>query len=180
MNKIKNKRPALLVIDLQEGIVDLPSQQASQSVIENSILLGKKFNEKAWPVFIVNVAGRPIGITENNQNSVQSSHWGDIISPLKDQPNYHYITKYSWGAFHNTELNQVLKALNISDVYITGIASSMGVDSTARQAFDLNYNVVIVKDAIADASSICHSHVCEHIFPKIALLQPTQQVIDSL
>lgn len=180
MNNTQKGRPALLVIDLQQGIVELPAQEASQTVIENSRLLGQMFSKKGWPVFIVNVAGRPTGMTQNNQNSSQSSNWGEIIFCLRDNPNYHYITKYSWGAFHNTALHQRLSELNTSDVYITGIASSMGVDSSARQAFDLNYNVVIVKDAIADVSSVCHSHVCEHIFPKIALLQSTQQVIDSL
>ncbi|MFA0339631.1 isochorismatase family cysteine hydrolase [Vibrio breoganii] len=177
------KHSALIVIDLQEGIVDKVPEEVVTTVIENSIELCEVFERAELPVFIVNVAGRAKGLTQLQQEASQSAQaspapvWGSVIKRLGNKPRFKYLTKYSWGAFTNTGLDEQLKEQGITHVYLTGIATSVGVESTARQAFELDYNVVIVEDAIADMDPVCHQHSCERVFPKMSLLMKTEELL---
>ncbi|GEA61270.1 isochorismatase family cysteine hydrolase [Vibrio comitans] len=180
-----SKHSALIVIDLQEGIVDKVPTEIAAPVISNSLALCEAFERAQLPVFIVNVAGRTKGLTDVQQRapqSVQSSSatvWGPVIESLSNNPNFKYLTKYSWGAFTNTGLDEQLKNLGITHIYLTGIATSVGVESTARQAFELDYNVVIVEDAVADMDLVCHQHSCEKLFPKMSVLMSSEQIINA-
>ncbi|GEM81261.1 isochorismatase family cysteine hydrolase [Vibrio superstes] len=178
-----SEHSALIVIDLQEGIVDKVPAEVATSVISNSLALCGAFERARLPVFVVNVAGRAKGLTEVQQRASKRAQassatvWGPLIESFSNNPNFKYLTKYSWGAFTNTGLHDQLKAQGITDVYLTGVATSVGVESTARQAFELDYNVVIVEDAIADMDLICHQHSCERVFPKMSVLMSSEQII---
>ncbi|GEA52758.1 hydrolase [Vibrio inusitatus NBRC 102082] len=177
------KHSALIVIDLQEGIVDKVPTEVATPVVNNSLELCGAFERAKLPVFIVNVAGRSKGLTELQQRASQSDQaspetvWGTVIESFSNKPRFKCLTKYSWGAFTNTVLDEQLKQQGITHVYLTGIATSVGVESTARQAFELDYNVVIVEDAIADMDSACHQHSCEKVFPKMSVLMTTKEIL---
>ncbi|ANP77254.1 isochorismatase family cysteine hydrolase [Vibrio sp. 10N.222.54.B12] len=176
-----SKCSALVVIDLQQGIVDQLPETVSRPIIENSLALCDAFDDADLPVIIVNVAGRPQGRTELQNKAAQPDAskivWGEVIESLRLNPNYRYLTKYSWGAFTNTDLQKQLCEQGITDIYLTGVATSIGVESTARQAFELGYNVVIVEDAIADMNPMNHQHSCQNIFPKLSVLAKAQDLL---
>lgn len=180
-----SEHSALIVIDLQEGIVDKVPTEIAAPVISNSLELCEAFDRAQLPVFIVNVAGRAKGLTDVQRRSSQSAQaspetvWGGVIESFGNNPRFKYLTKYSWGAFTNTGLDEQLKEQGITHVYLTGIATSVGVESTARQAFELDYNVVIVEDAVADMDLVCHQHSCEKLFPKMSVLMSTEQIIKA-
>ena len=84
---------------------------------------------------------------------------------LHGQPADHIVTKQRWGAFLGTDLDAYLRGQGVTQVVLTGIATSAGVESTARSASDLGYHVTLVVDAMTDRSAEAHRHSVEAIFP---------------
>ena len=63
---------------------------------------------------------------------------------------------------------------------MTGIATSAGVESTARSAYDLGYNVVLVTDAMTDRDAEVHRLSVEKVFPRLGKTDTTARVLQLL
>jgi nicotinamidase-related amidase len=90
------------------------------------------------------------------------------------------VTKRAWGAFTGTGLDAHLKGLGVTEVVIVGIATSAGVESTARQAHELGYNVALAIDAMTDRSAEAHANSLTRIFPRLGETETTQEIIALL
>lgn len=90
------------------------------------------------------------------------------------------MTKRTWGAFTGTGLNEHLRSLGVTEVVIAGIATSAGVESTARQAHELGYNVALAVDAMTDRSAEAHTNSVTRIFPRLGETGVTQEIIALL
>ena len=86
---------------------------------------------------------------------------------LNRQPSDHLVTKRTWGAFSHTGLDAHLKNLGVTQVVIVGVATSAGVESTARQAHELGYNVALAVDAMTDTNPDAHANSVARIFPRL-------------
>ncbi len=161
-------KTALIIIDLQHGIVALPTCHSADTVIEKSVALASAFRKHNLPVVNVNVAGGAPGRNEMpKSDQPHADNWAELVSELNAQPDDLYITKHSWGAFNRTVLHEKLQALGVTQVVVVGIATAIGVESTARQAFELGYNVTIATDATTDLNMDTYINSCERIFPKL-------------
>ncbi len=99
---------------------------------------------------------------------------------LDAQPSDHIVSKQRYGAFIGTDLDAYLRSRNVTQVFITGVSTSAGVESTARSAFDLGYNVVLVTDAVTDRNPEAHRHTIESVFPRLAETTTTPDVLNHL
>ena len=99
---------------------------------------------------------------------------------LNAQPDDLLVTKRTWGAFTNTDLEARLKALGVTQVVIIGVATSAGVESTARHAHELGFNVTVALDAITDLSLEAHDNSVARIFPRLGETGSTQEIVDLL
>lgn len=172
---------ALVIVDLQHGIVALNTCHPVSSVIDNCCKLIAAFRQLALPIVFVNVNGTAPGRTDNAKSVAQRPpNWSQLIDVLQPQQGDILITKKTWSAFTNTELHSKLTSRNISQLVIGGIATSMGVESTARQGFELGYNVTLPTDAITDFDINIHNNSLSFIFPKIAETGTTEDVITTL
>jgi nicotinamidase-related amidase len=68
----------------------------------------------------------------------------------------------------------------VTQIFLTGVATSAGVESTARSAYDLGYHVVLVVDAMTDLNAEAHRHTVERIFPRIGETETTERVLEVL
>lgn len=172
---------ALILIDLQHGIVALPTAHASADVVQRANMLADAFRSHDLPVVLVNVSGAPAGRVEQPCSTAgRPANWSDLVPALNPQPQDHRVTKRSWGAFTATDLDVYLKQRGVTQVVIAGIATSMGVESTARQAHELGYNVTLATDAMTDTSVDVHLNSLTRVFPKIAETGSTQAIIELL
>ena len=80
------------------------------------------------------------------------------------------VTKRQWGAFHGTELDLQLRRRGIRTIVLGGVATHMGVESTARGAWEHGYNLVILKDATASLVGEAHEASMKYVFPRISRL----------
>ena len=174
-------RPALVVIDLQKGIVGMPTAHPIQGVIRNAVALAEAFRREKLPVVLVNVDGAPPGRAERSFSLGQlPAGWSDLIPELNRQPGDHVVTKQTRGAFTNTGLEQYLRQAGVTQVIVVGVATSSGVESTARQAHELGFHVVLVIDAMTDTDAEAHHNSVTRIFPKMSETGTTQQLLDLL
>ncbi len=96
---------------------------------------------------------------------------------LDAQPCDLRITKRQWGAFYGTELDLQLRRRGIRTIVLAGIATNIGVESTARDAFERGYNQVLVEDAMASMAAEMHDFAVQSIFPMIGLVRSTEEVL---
>ena len=99
---------------------------------------------------------------------------------LNAQPSDHRVTKRTWGAFTNTDLEAYLRGQGVTQVVLVGVATSIGVESTARYAHELGLNVTLVVDAMTDRNADAHINSITRIFPRLGETGTTQEVLDLL
>ncbi|TBW33803.1 cysteine hydrolase [Siculibacillus lacustris] len=174
-------KTALIVIDLQKGIVSLLATHPIEAVIERVGTMSAAFRAQGLPVVLVNVAGVAPGRTEQRRlDGAFPTGWTDLVPELNRQPQDHVVTKHTPGAFTNTGLDAHLRALGVTQVVIAGVATSNGVEVTARQAFELGFNVTLAIDAMTDANAEAHTYSITRVFPRIGETGTTRDIIDLL
>ena len=174
--------PALVVIDLQKGII----AGSVAHVVPSAAALANAFRAHNLPVVLVNVTGRAPGRTDADSRGGHGSTgtlpagWADIIDELEPQPGDHLITKRRRSAFHDTGLDTLLRDLGVTQVVLAGVSTSAGVESTARSAHDHGYHVVLGTDAMADHDPDSHRHSLERVFPKLGETATSAGIIEFL
>jgi nicotinamidase-related amidase len=168
---------ALVVIDLQKGIVDMPTAEPAGEIVARAARLANAFRERGLPVVLVNVAGRAPGRTDTKLNFAPAPDWAELVAALDRQPSDYTVTKHQFGAFEGTALEQILRRRGVTQIFLAGISTSIGVESTARQAYDKGYHVVLVTDAMTDRDADMHRHSIEKVFPRIGETAATNEVL---
>jgi len=172
---------ALIVIDLQKGIVGRATTHPTAEIVERSAELARAFRRRGLPVVLVNVTAVPPGRTDGGpHNYAFPEGWAELVPELEAQAGDVLISKQCPGAFLGTTLDETLRRHGVTQVFVTGIATSIGVESTARSARDLGYNVVFVVDAMTDMSAENHLHCVEKIFPRFGETDTTEAVLQVL
>jgi nicotinamidase-related amidase len=176
-----DSKAALLVIDLQKGVIVM-APSLSEQVIVNSAKLANRFRERGLPVVLVNVTGVAPGRNDAGRRSLQGlpADWSELVAALDPQPQDLRVSKQCYGAFAHTLLDESLRKQGVTQVFMTGVSTSVGVESTARAAYDLGYNVVLVSDAMADRDPEMHRHSVEKFFPKLGEVDTTENVLKML
>jgi nicotinamidase-related amidase len=173
---------ALIVVDLQKGIVGLPTAHPAADIIAQTVRLLAAFRARKLPVVLVNVSAGAPGRTEAPRfdTSALPASWTDLIPELEQQKGDILVTKRSWGAFANTDLAQQLKALGVTQIVVTGVATSIGVEATARQAYELGFNVTLASDAMTDLRPDAHAHSLAQIFPRLGETGTVEDILALL
>jgi len=178
-------KPALVIIDLQKGLSAIPMAHRMADIVQRSATLAAAFRKHTLPVVLVNVDGRAPGRTEmTGANRIEASpnpDWTAIIDELGPQPEDLRITKQRAGAFHGTGLDMRLRDLGVTQIVLTGIATTMGVESTARAAHEHGYHVVLATDAMTDRDADAHHNSITRVFPRLGeTTTTTTDILDML
>ena len=106
-------------------------------VVRHAVALIEAFRGRALPVVLVNVAGRAPGRTEQPRGHQDlRAGWTDLIPEQNRQPRDHVVTKHTPGASPGPALKPTWRAAGVTQVVVTGVATSNGVEVTARQAYE--------------------------------------------
>jgi nicotinamidase-related amidase len=176
-----DEKVALVTIDLQKGIVQIPTAHAISDVLTNAAALAASFRARNLPVVLVNVAGRSAGRSDVSWPMRDlPSDWTELVPELNAQPTDLRVTKKSWGAFLTTDLDAQLRSLGVTQIVLAGVSTSIGVESTARSAYELGYNVVLAADAMTDRDAASHQHSLEKIFPRLGQVEATAGILAHL
>jgi nicotinamidase-related amidase len=162
-------RTALVVIDLQKGLLAYPTLHPLAEISVRAGELATAFRRRGLPVVLVNAAARAPGRTDQPRSALaQAADWLEFVPELGQQPDDIVITKTSPGAFGDSSLAADLRARGVTQLVIAGVSTSNGVEATARAAYDLGFNVTLPVDAMTDMGVESHTHSIERVFPRIA------------
>jgi nicotinamidase-related amidase len=180
-------RPALIVIELQKGFMTRPTAHPVDEIVRRAAQLAGAFRDKGLPVVLVNVTGMAPGRTDadwfeqaEEDEQILPPDWADLVTELDAHPDDVLITKQRWGAFHDTALHERLQELGVTQIVLAGVRTSVGVESTARAAYEHGYHVVLATDAMTDGSAAAHQNSVERIFPDLGETTTTDEVLDLL
>lgn len=176
---------ALVLIDLQKGITT-PGRApyASEDVVARAKSLAERFRADGSTVFLVHVHWAKDYSDALNQPVDQPAQlpadglppgFSDFADGLKQDGDI-IIHKRNWGAFHGTDLDLHLRRRGIQTIVLAGIATNIGVESTARDAWERNYSLLVVEDACTTNSAEAHAVSFKHIFPRISRVVKTADV----
>jgi nicotinamidase-related amidase len=184
---MKAEKTALIVIDLQKGIVNRESSPyTGVQVVQNASRLMNAFTEQGAFVVLVRVSsvdGKDMlkPKTDSRINPVQLPEgWDSFVPQLANMKKAHIITKRQWGAFYGTDLDLQLRRRGIDTIVLCGISTGIGVDTTAREAYQHGYNQIFSTDAMTASTKEEHDYVCNYIFPRIGQLRTTEEIVLSL
>jgi len=181
---------ALVLIDLQRGI--LPFAQGPHSpeqVLEASARLAKRFRALGAPVVLVRVGWspdfadalrQPVDRPAPMPPGGMSAQWWEQPAELEVAPTDIQITKRQWGAFYGTELDLQLRRRGISTIVLGGISTHVGVESTARAAWEHGYALVLAEDAMSSNDAALHRSSVEHVFPRLGRVRSTETILAAL
>ena len=187
--KIEPSRTALVVIDLQRGIVQLPSApRPAAEVVARATQMANALRSAGGTVVFVRVTPsqdmkdglKPITDAPPRAAAAPPPEWSELVPELKPEPNDILITKRQWGAFYGTELDLQLRRRGVDTIILCGISTSIGVESTARDAYERGYNQIFAEDAMAAREPVEHAHTTGLILPRMGLVRSTQQILTAL
>jgi ureidoacrylate peracid hydrolase len=113
-------------------------------------------------------------------NTCREGTWGaefyDGIAPRSDE---RIVVKHRYSAFINTDMNTVLKAKGIESVLVTGIATNVCVETTARDAYMFDYYVTMVGDCSAAYDPKLHESTLENMRRHFGLVANSDEIIQT-
>ncbi len=183
------KNTALVLIDLQQGIVSRPTlaPYSGTEVVAHAVRLAMRFRATGGLVVPVHVVFSEDGGDALRMPTDASLRGGDpppdfsdFVGKISPQPGDLVITKRQWGAFYGTELDLQLRRRGIDTIVLAGIATNFGVESTARDGFERGYTQIFVEDAMSSISAEAHAFACRTILPLLGRVRSTDQVLAAL
>jgi nicotinamidase-related amidase len=181
---------ALVLIDMQKGILGMPlAPYGAAQLVENAVALGKRLKEAGGSVVLVNVAfandhadrlSQEVDAPMQVRPGGMPAEWSEFVPEIASLQMDVVITKRQWSAFHGTELDLQLRRRGITTIVLGGVATNFGVESTARDAWQHNYAVVIAEDACASMGADLHEFSVEKILRRVARVRSTAEILAGL
>jgi nicotinamidase-related amidase len=200
-DRLEARRTALLVFDLLEGHVnkDADSRARFAPVIANAARLVAAVREAGATVVYAKADHRADRATSahtlrDTDNRLRPLNPGqtegplltagtgetDVVKEVAPRPEDVIVPKHRWSAFHGTYLDLALRTKGIDTLILVGGSTDVGIASTAFAARDFDYNLVIASDACTSPERDNHDQLMRRVFPRMARVRTTAQVLAML
>ncbi len=181
-------RTALVLIDLQREIVAAPTgPHHAKDIITRATSLAAALRAAGGLVVLVRVDVGPNGalLVQPRTDFTPPGHdlpdgWNDFVPEFDPTPTDIVVTKYQWGAFHGTDLDLQLRRRSIGTIILGGISTHVGVESTARNAYEHGYEQLFAEDAMTDHDPDAHLHTVQRVLPRLGRVRTTRAILDAL
>jgi nicotinamidase-related amidase len=190
MDRLDPRTTALLLLDLQKGILGIAAggPHSGAEVVANGGALAKRFRQLTSTVILVRIAWSRDGGDVPRQPVDRSpplpaqlpANWLEFPAELAVADSDILIFKRQWGAFYGTDLDLQLRRRGIKTIVLGGVSTNIGVESTARAAWEHNYALVLAEDVMSGQSPENHRFAIEQIFPRLGLVRKTAEILAAL
>ena len=165
----------------------MPTVHPATAILANAARLARAFRARQLSVVRVRVAFSPDGgdmlktrTDAAGPTGPRAPDFSELCEEIGSGPSDIVITKHQWDAFYGTELDLQLRRRKITGIVLGGISTSIGVESTARHARDLAYEIAIARDAVTDTNRDAHENSLQRIFPRLGQVDTTDAIIAAL
>jgi nicotinamidase-related amidase len=189
LSTLDPRRTAFLTLDIQTALVDFYAKAKEDFVRAVTSLLACARTLNAT-VIHVKVGFRPGFPEVSERNRLFSSltknpdyakmlntEWLNLHPALEARPDEPVVAKPRISAFEGTDLKVLLRSKDIDTLVLFGIITSGVVLSTALEAMDQDYRVLIVRDACADSDPELHACLLDRLLAKRTDVVTTAQVV---
>ncbi|WP_421412718.1 hydrolase [Serratia plymuthica] len=190
MLKLDTQTTALVLIDLQNGILPYAGgPHSAESVVAHGAQLAARFRSLGAPVILVRVGWsdtfadalkQPVDRPTPSPAGGLPANWWEFPESLAVSDGDILVTKRQWGAFYGTELDLQLRRRGIKTLVLGGIATNIGVESTARAGWEHGYELVIAEDLCSAQNTEMHRFAFDNIFPRLARVRSTGEILAAL
>ncbi len=196
-------RAALLVVDLQNDFVragapqEVPEARASLPLVAGLIAATRRAGR---PVLYTRYTAGPVGThqawfspecgpeqrscwrgVERAYDDVAAHRFGhDVVDELTPAAGEVVVDKYGYGSFHNTLLDDALRAVHVSQVWVVGTVTQICVEQTVREGFARGYEMVVAADGVSSFAADLHAATLKNLAHKFALVVPTAELTAAL
>ena len=180
------KTTALILIDLEHAIVSRElAPYSAEDVVSRSAKLAEAVRASGGTAVYVHVLITDVlSLPADRENPRPDGPIPPEASELVPEAGFRegdvLITKRQWGAFYGTNLEQQLRRKGIRTIIMAGIATNMGVESTARAAHDQGYELVFAEDAMTSISAEAHEFSVQTMFPMMGRVRSSDEIIAAL
>ncbi|MCW3813243.1 isochorismatase family protein [Micromonospora sp. DR5-3] len=172
MDALDPRRTAVVLIDLQRRIVDLPTApHTGPEVVDRCVALAEAARAAGATVVVVRV-DRP-GPDPQPAGS-------ELLAEVAPRDGDVSVVKHSWGAFHETGLDEALRARGVDTLVIGGLVTNFGVEQTARIGDEIGYRVVLPHDAMSGLDGYAHEFAVDYVFRRLGTVCTTEEAIAAL
>ncbi len=185
MLRLDPKTSALVLIDLQKGILARDTAPRSTGeIVASARDMAAKFRAAGAPVVWVTVnwaadysdaLRTPVDEASPRPPGGLPPGFAELVDGLAEPGDLH-VVKRQWGAFYGTDLDLLLRRRGVETIALGGVATNMGVESTARAAWEHGYALVVLEDLCASMSVELHEFATTKIFPRIARVRASAQI----
>ena len=204
VNQLDTKKTGLLFFDLlnvyYHGAPE-ETQKRMKPVVDNAVRLMDAARKASIPVFYAMANHRKDGqirsmiVTDTDMRlrpwpnddcsptvhgATEGSWEQKVIDEIAPRPEDTIIPKYRWSTFHQTYFDLALRSRGIDTIIISGGAVDVGVASTVYAARDLDYNVIVVRDACSNSHEDSMAAFMNTVFPRMARVRSTDQVLEMI
>jgi nicotinamidase-related amidase len=205
VNHFDASKTAILFFDILNGYYhsgNAAAQARMKPWVDNAVRLMKAGRAAGLPIFFAKGNHRPDNatsaliltdtdnalnpwpdgrVTKGKMHVIGGDKSSDPIPELEPQPDDYTIPKYRWSAFFQTYLDLALRSRGLDTIIISGGSTDVGVTSTVYSGRDLDYNMIIVRDACGTShDNRAHDMLMELVFPRMARVRTANQVIDMI
>jgi len=205
LNQIELKKTAILFFDILNGYYHEASEAnkaRKKPMVEGAVRLMKAGRHAGIPIFFAKGNHRADGatsgriltdtkidlkpwsdgvVTHERPVALQGGTGSDVIPELDPRPDDYYIPKYRWSAFHQTYLDLALRTAKIDTLIVSGGSTDVGVAATVFAGRDLDYNMIVVRDACATIhDQRAHDVLMDLMFPRMCRVRTTDQVLQMI
>ena len=205
LNQIELKKTAILFFDILNGYYHEASETTKarkKPMVDGAVRLMRAGREAGIPIFFAKGNHRadsatgallltdttidrkpwPNGVVAKDiPVAVDGKSGSDVIPELDPRPDDYYIPKHRWSAFHQTYLDLALRSANIDTLIVSGGSTDVGVAATVFAGRDLDYNMIVVRDACATIhDQRAHDVLMDLVFPRMCRVRTTDQVLQMI
>jgi nicotinamidase-related amidase len=196
-------KPALVVVDMQNDFVrvgaplEVPESRPTIAVHQSVIAACR---ERELPVIYTKFVAGPLrtqfwewspvlappvcccwkGFLRYYDDVGKELDCSDIIHEIYPEPADPIVDKFGYGAFHNTNLDDLLKARHVDSVFVTGTVTQICVEETGRESFKRGYKTTIVSDAVSSYMPDLHAAVLKNFALKFGWVSTAAEVIRAI
>lgn len=188
--RLDPRKTALLLVDVQNGTLAMPlAPYDSARLVAATAELGRAFAAAGAALAKIRIAfspdggdqlSQPVDIPMQIPPGGPPQGWSDLAPEIEALPAAVSIVKRQWSAFHGTELDLQLRRRGIDTVVLGGIATNFGVESTARDAWQLGYAVLVAEDASTSLGADMHQLAITRTLPRVSRVRRSSEIIAAL